>query len=398
MYRKNFVEVNLDNLESNFINIKKKFNNYEYFIAVVKSNGYGHGSYIAKSLVSCGASYLAVSNLTEALNIRKYDNEVPILCMEPIDISSVEVACENNITITISSLEYLNKLIGVFSSKDLLVHIKIDSGMNRLGINNKKDFNCAYDLICENYLLEGIYTHMQTIGYIDKKYDEQILKFKEITSDVDLSKIKMVHIGKSSTLFNHDKPDFVNSVRIGISLFGFDVSLKENFSFIGKLKKIKANYLIKKNNISKVNFNNNLDLKNTFSFFSEIIEIKNVRAGSYVGYGLRYKFLDDSIVGVVSTGYADGLKLSLTNHFVFINNKKYEIVGSINSGMIMVKIDGDVKLYDKVEIFGDNISIKRASLHAHTTPYDLISSVHESIPRVYKKNDETVYTESWEMK
>ncbi len=140
MYRKTFVEINLKNLKYNVEKLINKYSNYKYFFGVVKADCYGHNDICTvKTVIDAGCNYLAVATLDEALIIREELKDIPILCLGIIDINYISICIEKNITITISSLEYLKKL-NILNNK-LKVHIKVNTGMNRLGVNNKDDFN-----------------------------------------------------------------------------------------------------------------------------------------------------------------------------------------------------------------------------------------------------------------
>ena len=244
MYRKTFVEVNIDHLKDNVSNIIKKYNDYKYYIAMVKSNAYGHGLYIVNDLIDSGINYFAVSSLEEAIEIRKYNKDIPVLCVEPIEIDSVDAAIKNNITLTIISYDYLKRLINKNKSS-MKVHIKIDTGMNRLGISDKDEFNKVVSLISKNsnIYLEGLFTHFATPGINDIYFDSQLNNFKDITSDIDLNKIPIVHLSSSFILLAHPKIEFANGVRFGTILYGYDISPhKLSNSPKDILRKIRNNY------------------------------------------------------------------------------------------------------------------------------------------------------------
>ena len=128
---------------------------------------------------------------------------------------------------------------------------------------------------------------------------------------------------------------------------------------------------------------NNLNLKSTFSLISEIIEIKKLKKGDIVSYNGKYKAKKDELIGIVSIGYADGVSRKLTNSYVYINNRKYKIVGSICMDMLMVKIDNNVKLNDKVYIYKDITHIKYVSKYLKTIPYEIICNISKRVPRKY---------------
>jgi len=253
-----------------------------------------------------------------------------------------------NIDITITNLQYLKEI----KNYSLNIHIKIDTGMNRLGIKDKEEFDLIIkELKNSNLKLKGIYTHIYEASN-KKVIEKQINKFKEITSNIDLNKIDIVHIAQSDTLVNYSKIDFCNGCRLGIIMYGLN--------------------------------ENNLDLKNTFSLCSEVIEIKQLKQGDIVSYNGLYKAKEDELIGIVSIGYADGVNRKLTGSYVYINNKQYEIIGNICMDMLMIKIDNNVKLYDKVYIYKDINHIKYLSKYLNTIPYELICNVSKRVERKYK--------------
>ena len=181
MYRKTYAIIDEDKLKNNIKEIKAKYDNYKYYIGVVKNNAYNHGIKIINSLIEGGINYLAVSSLEEALDARKYNSKIPILCLEVIDLDYIYDCINNNVTITVESLEYLEKLNKIKLDFPIKIHLKLNTGMNRLGISEVKEVNKCVSIISENkkLILEGIYTHFATSGISDKYYDEQMKKFQE---------------------------------------------------------------------------------------------------------------------------------------------------------------------------------------------------------------------------
>lgn len=388
MYRNTYIEIDTDIIGNNVKNIIKKYNDYKYYIGVVKGNAYGHGSYIVNTLIENGCNYLAVSSLEEAIDIRKYVS-TPILCLEPISIEYINECIKNNVTITISNYNYYKELLNK-KVKGLKVHLKLNTGMNRLGFTKKEEVIEIYNNLIENknIKLEGIYTHLSTSGITDKIYDNQIARFKELTKNIDLTKIEMIHLGKSSTLEYHPKIEFSNAIRIGVALYGIKQPFINYSGLKGLLRKIKHNYLIKKYNISETYKSNDLDIKPALTLKSEVIEIQKIKAGEIVGYGGKYKANENEIIAVIPVGYADGLDLRYSNSYVKIDNKKYKIVGTINMGMITVKVDENVKIGDEVLIIDKNI--KEIAKIISSTPYFVMTSLESSLPRVYTKNNEII--------
>lgn len=394
MYRNTYIEINLDNIYQNAKSIISNYNEYNYYFGVVKSNCYGHGMYSVNELIKAGVNYLAVSNLLEAKNIRKYNKNIPILCLEPINLEYINEVIENNITITVSNLDYLHQLKKIGKNKNLKIHIKINSGMNRLGFNDKNEVVEAFTVLREYFDLEGIYSHFSTIGYLDNLYDKQIINFKNITSLIDLSKIKIVHFGKSSSLIHHSKLNFCNGIRLGIILYGVDITINKDSKLFSSLRK---QLLCKYKKISNINYGCKYEVLNTLSLYSEVIEVNYISKNEYIGYGLSNKLDSDSYIAVISTGYADGLKTTGSNRYVFINDKKYPIL-SITSGMIISKVDSNVKNGDKVQIYGKNISIKEMGIKSNTNSYELLAHLNKTLPRIYTSKGREVYKEIWEIK
>lgn len=387
MYRKTYVKIDNKVLKENVKEIISNYNNYKYYIGVVKANAYGHGDYIVNDLISSGINYLAVSSLEEAISIRKYNKEIPILCLEPISIDYINEIIKNNVTITVESKDYLIKLIERGVPDKIKVHIKLDTGMSRLGFYDKEELEEIVKLIKKhkNIIIEGIFTHLATSGISDIYYDKQIEKFKELTSNINLKEIPIIHIGRSMTLVNHPKLDFVNAIRLGICMYGFNNSIPSPKG----LRKIKRNLLLRKLKISPSILSNDLKLRTAFSLYTEVMSIRKLEKGSFVGYGASYIAKEDMIVATIPIGYFDGIKEEFK--YVSINNKLYEIIGNICMDMTMIKVDDSVKEHDIVEIFGDNITLKDVSKRSGLSAYKLLTSITNRVPRIYEDNKEIKY-------
>lgn len=378
MYRKTFARIDGDILKSNVEEIKRNYSNYKYYIGVVKNNAYKHGIYVVNDLIAGGINYLAVSSLEEALDIRKYNLTIPILCLEPIEFEFLYDAINNNVSITIENLEYAEELCRMKFKDSVKIHLKVDSGMNRLGFKSSKEFNKTVKLIGENkkLILEGLYSHFATSGISDKHWDNQLANFKNITKGVNLNDIPIVHMGRSLTLVNHPKIDFCNGIRLGIVMFGFPQNIKRgNF-----IQEIKRDVIIKKFNISETCRANNLKLHTAFSLYSTVMSIRKIKTGEFVGYGANYIAKEDAIIATVPVGYADGVNKNFG--IVSIKGKKYEIIAD-TMDMIMIKVDKCVKIGDKVEIFGDNIKIGSVTSSLGINAYHLFNQISNRVPRVH---------------
>ena len=373
MYRKTYVEIDCNKLENNIKKIINTYSGYKYYFGVVKNNAYGHGLETIKYMINAGINYLAVSSLEEALLVREIDKDIPVLVLEPISIKAAVEASKHNITITIDNKDYYNELKS--KKVKLKFHLKIDSGMNRLGLKNKEDINYINNDNDDNLYLEGIYTHL-TSGNEEGHFKLEKAKFLELTEDIDLSKIDIVHLDRSLTLEQHDKLEFANGVRLGIIMYGFAMR-----SYTPSYKRRFLNKLAGKKNVS---VESKLELETVFTFKSSVLEIKKVNAGEVVGYGGMHTATEDETIAIVPYGFADYLYNNLSD--VAIKGKLFKTI-VINMDMTIIKVDDSVKVGDDVEIFGDMISIRKKAVDTSENVYKVLTSVTNRVPRVYKYDD-----------
>lgn len=351
--RNTYLEINLKGLERNIKRLIRMSSDYDYHFGVVKADCYGQsGIKSIKTIVKAGCNYLAVATLDEALDIRKKVIDIPILCLGVVSSQYIEACVQNNITITVNSLEYLKEIIEE-EPEDLKVHLKINTGMNRLGIADNKEVLEAIKLMKANQItLEGIYTHIYDASN-EERYLKQIEQFENVVKGVDLSQIPIIHISASEALVNYEKPDFVNGCRFGIIMYGFTES-------------------------------EDVLLEGTAKLVSEVIQIHSLKPGDTVGYNGAFEVTEEMKVAVVSIGYADGVIRKNTGRNVYINDKSYEIIGNICMDMLFVKIDDDVELHDQVEILRDNEHIKEVAKYLDTIPYEVLCSIGKRVPRIYE--------------
>lgn len=348
--RNTFVEVNLKNIEENVKKIINKYNRYKYYFGVVKADCYGHNDLeVVKHIIKGGCNYLAVATLDEALQIREEIKDIPILCLGIMPCEFTKKYVENNITMTISSLDQLNE---ISEFEGLKVHIKLNTGMNRLGISTPDELIEAYTKLKNKHVeIEGIYTHIYNAENVND-YNKQIEKFNNMVKYIDIENIPIIHISASEAIVNYDKPSKVNGCRLGIIMYGF-TSDKE------------------------------LELKSTFSLKSEVIQINQLKQGETLGYSGAYKAEENTKIAVVPIGYADGIIRKNTGRGVYINNKKYEIVGNVCMDMLFIKVDDTVKIHDQVILLKDIEHIEEVAKHLETIPYEVLCSVGKRVPRTY---------------
>lgn len=355
-YRQTYAEINLKQIEKNVSLLIKTYPDYQYYFGVVKADSYGHYDYkVIKSIIKGGCNYLAVSSLDEAVEIRKKIKEIPILCFGVVLKEYLDVCVKENITITIPSFEYAMEIPKKYASK-LKCHIKLDTGMNRLGIKNGDELEYTYSILKERgFYIEGIYTHIYHASK-KKRTKEQFRSFEELTKNINLNEIPIVHVAQSETVTQYSKLSFVNGCRLGIAMYGYAFGMEKE-----------------------------IGLKSTFSLKSQIVQIKHLKKGELVGYNGIYKATKNEIIGIVCIGYADGILRSNTGRTVFIKGREYPIVGNICMDMLMVRIDELVSLYDVVDILKDMDDIKRVADYLKTIPYEIICGISKRVPRIYVK-------------
>ena len=349
IYRQTYAEINLSNLDYNIKLLIENAKDYKYHIAAVKADCYGHHGYpVVKQMLDSGINFLAVSSLEEALEIRNNNKEIPILCLGIVMPEFINECLKNKIAVTISSAEYA-ETISKMAIKDLIVHFKVNTGMNRLGISSPEDLLKAYNLLKDKAIIEGIYTHMY-IAHDKDKTNEQIQEFERITQNINLKEIPIIHFGGSEYSLNYPKLNYVNGVRYGLAMYGL-VDCR-------------------------------LPFRSTFSVYSHVYQINNIDKGT-LGYDGEYEINEPTKIAVVPIGYADGILRCNTGRYVYINDKKYPIVGKVCMDMLFVKIDDSVKLNDKVAIIKDNEHIKYIAQYTHTNNHEILCLISKRVPRVY---------------
>ncbi len=387
-----YLEINLDTLRNNTKTIIEKYNNYKYYFGVVKSSAYGHGEFIVNELINGGINYIAVSYIEEAINVRLYNKEIPILCFVPINLDDLDIAIKNNITLTICDLDYLKKLINILKHK-IKVHIKLDTGMNRLGFKDKDELQEAYNLIKENdnIELEGIYTHLSTVGVHEKTYDNQIEKFKYLTQDINLKNIPIIHLTSSANLVSHEKIEFANGVRLGSIIYGFNPTIRtNNKGIINKLRNLRNKYMQKKYKLSKVITDVNLDIKPAISMYTNIIQIKEVNKDEYVGYGISYKAKEKIKIAIIPVGYNNGIGFGINSHYVLINNKKYYSVGQTSMNMMAIKIDDSIKIDDTVVIMNNELTPNKIASFTNKLTIEILLMTGHCNTKRYTLNNKVI--------
>ncbi|WQV52512.1 alanine racemase [Helicobacter pylori] len=373
--RASFVEVNTHSLRHNFNAVKNIVPKDACVMAVVKANAYGAGALKASEIfLQEGANYLGVATLDEALELRSHFSQTPILILGYSPNANASMLIDNDLSAMVFSLEQAEVFsqMALKSQKRLKIHLKIDTGMHRLGLEPTfKSIETIKKIRALKGLeVEGIFTHLSNADANIKTHAKNQMKaFNAFLEQLLDQKIEFQyrHAYNSAgilSLCNGNENRFLNLYRPGIMLYGFYPSneMKESSQTI---------------------------LKNVISLKARIVQIKRVKKGEFIGYGKHFYTNEETLVGVLALGYADGLARALGNRIqVAINNQLAPLIGKVCMDQCFVKLnDIEAKEGDEVILFGDksakaNDASEIATL-LNTIPYETISTLSKRLERVY---------------
>ncbi|WP_121027468.1 alanine racemase [Helicobacter pylori] len=374
--RASFVEVNSASLRHNFSAVKSIVPKDAHIMAVVKANAYGAGAIKASEIfLQEGANYLGVATLDEALELRSHFSKTPILILGYSPNANASMLIDNDLSAMIFSLEQAEVFsqMALKSQKRLKIHLKIDTGMHRLGLEpNFKSIEIIKKIRALKGLeIEGIFTHLSNADANIKTHAKNQMKaFNAFLEQLLDQKIEFQyrHAYNSAgilSLCNGNENRFLNLYRPGIMLYGFYPSngMKETCPTI---------------------------LKNVISLKAQIVQIRSVKKGEFIGYGEHFYTNEETLVGVLALGYADGLMRALGNRIqVAINNQLAPLIGKVCMDQCFVKLNNIIqaKEGDEVILFGDksakaNDASEIAAL-LNTIPYETISTLSKRLERVY---------------
>ncbi len=364
------LEINLNHLINNYKLYKKFIKEETGIIAMVKAFSYGAGSIeIASVLEKQGVAALAVAYPDEGVKLRKAGIRCPIIVMNA-GYDDLSILVDYQLEPEVYSIEQLEEIIGRIKtkgidSKMLGIHVKIDTGMHRLGIMTD-EIDQAIELIqsINCIKINSIFSHLAAVDEAshDTYTFDQLHIFKSASIDLmdafdyDIKR----HILNSAGIVRFTGSQY-DWVRLGIGMYGVDTtsSIQDRLIPVGTLK-------------------------------TKITQIKKVRKGETVGYGRKGELLNDTTLAILPIGYADGLDRRLSNGkgAVFIKGKTARIVGNICMDLTMVDVTNidNPQAGDEVEIFGKNVSIVDAATRIGTIPYEILTNISERVKRVYIKD------------
>lgn len=359
------VKINIDNLINNYRHIKKSALDKQV-IPVIKADAYGHGAEVfAKMLMKEGVDLFAVSSVYEAMRLRENGIDADILILGYVHDRKIDKIIDNDITPAVYNMSFareLDRRAGV-KNKIQKIHIKVNTGMNRLGFK-KSEFRAAFSELAglRNLEVEGIFSHFATSDETDKTYSRQQFSiFEEALEEAKRQglDIKIRHIANSAAIT--DLPEYsLDAVRAGLVLYGIypsEVKPEENF------------------------------YRPVMSFHTTITNIFHIEKGETVGYGRNFTAEKRTKVAVMCIGYADGYNRKLSNRARVIIEGKYEarVIGNVCMDMTMLEIneEDDIHVGDSVELFGENIPITELSDICETIPYELLCCINKRVKREY---------------
>ncbi|EHJ52787.1 alanine racemase [Streptococcus macacae] len=355
--------IHLENITFNIKQVQRHIKQDAKIFAVVKANAYGHGAVQVAKAVQQQVDGFCVSNLDEALELRRAGLEDFILILGVLLPEEVALANKKDITVTVADLEWLDRVQAKkIDLNGLSVHIKVDSGMGRIGVRSSKE---ADELIAglqkAGACVDGIFTHFATADEASAtKFNQQLEKFNAIVTHLSY-KPQLIHASNSATSIWHSDT-VMNAVRLGIVMYGLNPS--------GKTLKLPY------------------ELKPALELKSMLVQVKEVQAGDTIGYGATYRAKQAEFIGTVPIGYADGWTRALQDFYVLVDGQYCQIVGRISMDQITIRLPKAYPLGTEVTLIGDDgslsISATDIAQKRETINYEVLCLLSDRIPRKYK--------------
>ena len=371
-----WVEVDLDSIVHNFIEVRRIVNNKTLIMPVVKANAYGHGALeISKVLVENGADRLAIATIDEAIQLRDGSINIPLQVLGYTLPNRANDIVRYDLIQTVYDMELANSIsrAAITSSKRVKVHVKINTGMNRVGFAcTEESIDCIAKIAnLKGLILEGIMTHFACADDRNKAYT--IMQFDRFCNfykrlEENGVRIPIRHVSNSAAVLN-DCGMNLEMVRPGIVIYGLHPS-KESTGRI-------------------------LNLMPAMKLKARIISIKNIEENEYLSYGCTYRCKRKSRIATLSIGYADGYPRNLSNRVnVVIHGQYAPIVGRICMDQCMADITdirSSVKVGDEAVFMGSSgkseISADEIACLLDTINYEVVSRMGARLPRIYVRNN-----------
>ena len=373
-HRATRAEINLKAFRHNFQNLRSHISPQTRIMAVVKADAYGHGALPCASVaVECGADYLGAGVIEEGIELRQSGLDAPILMLGSIFPDEAEDLVRHDLATIVCTLPLAQALAkeAEKQNKTASVHIKVDTGMNRLGVlpeNSPELLNQIRNL--PNLKIEGVSTHFASADdEVISITQAQLKKFQASFAYLKQDDRPLIHCSNTSALFKFPESHF-DMVRPGLILYGALPS--------PSLQAV----LSEKENLSP--------FKPVMQWKSRIILVKSIAKGQPVSYSGSFTTQRGSLIATLPVGYADGLHRSLSNKMdVLIRGKRAPQIGNICMDMTLIDVTEiqDVQAGDEVVLFGkqegQTITVDEMATKGGTIPYEILCNVGKRVPRIY---------------
>jgi len=371
-----WAEVDLDALASNLKALKAHITPGTEIMAVVKSNGYGHGAVMSgKTALDAGAERLAVHRVEEGIELREAGIEAPILLMGYAPVAAVPLTVDYRLIPTVTTLEFAKRLNGYAAERDggpVPVHIKVDTGMSRHGLFPEEIPDFIRNLQKLSAItVEGLFSHFATADEADESFArEQLSRFQALIDKLTAKGIcpPLTHMCNSAAALRFPDAHF-NAVRPGVALYGMAPSGEFTLPF---------------------------PLQPVLSLKSRIVRLKTLAPGSCIGYGCTHITKEERTAALVPVGYGDGYHRIISNRgAVIVGGRRAAVLGRVSMDQITVDVTGipGIALEEEVVLFGGNeaaITTEEVASWSETINYEITTSLSPRVARVYKRDGEII--------
>lgn len=365
------VQVHLDNIHANIEGIRRRVGFERKILIAVKANAYGHGAVeVSRMAAEIGVDFLGIATVPEAMQLRQAGISLPILKFGPTFFEEIEVAIQNEVTLPICGTESAleTQQVSAKLNRKSPVHIKIDTGMGRVGVAANQAVNLArlVERECPNLYLEGAFTHLPVSDSADQTFTiEQVKRFRACVDDIERGigrKLDLVHCANSGAMLGHPEA-WMDMVRPGIMIYGYypDKTTPRT-----------------------------IELKPGLSFLTRVSFVKKVAKGDSIGYGRTWFAPADTWIATIPVGYADGFNRLFSNSGrVLINGESHPIVGRVcmDQSMVDLGLETQVKVGDPVVLIGKNghneITCDEWADKLHTITYEITCQINPRVTRVF---------------
>lgn len=370
-----WAEIDLSAIAHNIKQFQQHVSSQTRLMAIVKADGYGHGAVeVAREAVAAGISFLGVGMVEEAVELREQGINTPILILGFTPAAYAPYLCQYNLTPTVFTLEEADAFAqaALLAEKDLAVHVKVDTGMGRVGCfpcEEADDF-ISYVAARQGLSLSGLYTHFAAADHAEAEYTHwQLQRFLALVARLEARgiHIPIKHAANSAGAISYPETQ-LDMVRLGIGVYG----------------------LYPADEVSR----EQVMLRPAMSLKAQVIYVKDVPAGTGISYGSTYISEQNTRVATLPLGYGDGYPRHLSNcGQVLIHGQRAPVIGRICMDQTMINVHGieNVKAGDEVVLFGRQgdaiLPVDEVARLLNTINYEVVTRISRRIPRVYRRGD-----------